>query len=108
MSGDKHDLSSHVARSAFRRARVSHGLTAGIPKDLPRERIHCRGCKKYITYRQVYTVWEFAPGRAWRMRACRYCHTMVEEKEFDLSATVRPVQETDDDSAGDSTDEGER
>ena len=84
MSGDPDDLSQFVAHAAYRRRRTSSGETAGMPTQVVRERIHCSQCRKLLRYKEVYTVWEFAPDKAWRMRICQWCDTMVQEKEFNL------------------------
>jgi hypothetical protein len=82
---DRDDLSQFLGRKPFRRIRKSSGAEAGMPHEVARERIHCTGCRKFIRYKDVYTVWEFAPGIAWRMRFCKWCNTMVMEKKFDLT-----------------------
>jgi hypothetical protein len=83
---DHDDLSRYMGRRPYRRKRVSSGETAGLPStDMPRERIHCIGCRKFRRYKDVYSVFEFGPGIAWRMRVCKFCGTVVQEKTFDLT-----------------------
>lgn len=82
---DRDDLSQFIGRKPFRRKRTSSGEEAGLPtSSVPRERVYCANERKFIRFKDVYTVWEFGPGRAFRMRFCKWCDTMVQEKEFNL------------------------
>jgi len=83
---DRDDLSQFLGRKPYRRRRTSTGADAGMPRDLeiPRERVYCMNERRFIRYKDLYTVWEFGPGRAFRMRFCKWCDTMVAEKEFNL------------------------
>ena len=81
------DLYFEPRLKPYRRKKVSHGEWAGIPAldTFKNERVWCPGCYKVRRFKDLYSVYELAPNKAWQMRFCKYCDTMCTEKEYDLS-----------------------